>query len=232
MKTIISKLIQRYQKNKSLIGTVLKYACVVGITIFLSKLFCNPSPITSTVVDNIAEVKKERDKNGKLIAIIEQKDVDLRNSGLHIDSLAKALKVKPKQIKGVDRTVSVIDTIWRDSIVYISGPDSTIISRKDPWVSIRAIGKPSGSSIAFRLTPDTVYRTSVTKNPLFGRPTTENYLSHSNPYVVTTHGDSYVDKQPRAIATLSISVGYDVFNNRVFGGPAIGLPIKTFYSKR
>ena len=232
MKSIIDKLILLYQNNKGLIFTILKYGVIIVVTSLLVRGLCNPPTPLPVIDNNIEEVKTLRDRNNNLVAVIEQKSIEIVEKSHIVDSLAHALKLKPKHIKGLDREVTVLDTVWRDSIIYISGPDSTVISRRDRWVSILAVAKPNERYIDFRLAPDTLTRVKVVKNPIFGRETTQNYLIHSNPYFKTTHGDSYEERQKRAIFNLSVSIGYDPFQRRFFGGPTIGVPIKTFYSKK
>lgn len=235
MKSIIDKLIRFYQSNKQGILLIGRYVLIAVVAIVLIRILCNP-PIPPPVIDNnIAQVRTLQDRNNNLVAVIQQKDYDLRSNKSLIDSLSHALKVKPKEIKGLDREIVRVDTVWRDSIQYVRAlteKDSTVISRKDRWVDIKAVGKAKGSYINFRLTPDTVNRVTIEKNPLFGRTTRDVYIIHSNPYFQTTNGDSYQEKQRRAVFNLSLSVGYDVINNRVSIGPSLGVPIKTFYSKK
>ncbi len=237
MKNIINKLILLYQNNKTLVLTITKYLFIVVATLLLTKWLCN-SPIPGPVIENnIEEVKTLRDRNNKLVAVIEEKNLDIARNTQLLDSLAYALRIKPKYIKGVDREVTKLDTVWEKDVVYIPGvnlKDSTVIKYKDEYVNILAVGKePSSRSyIKFGLTSDTTYRVKIYKNPLFGRPISQTYVVHSNPYFQTTHGDSYQEKERRAILTFSLSLGYDPFQKKFFGGPTIGVPIKTFYTNK
>src|SRR5690349_19156937 len=105
MKNIINKLILLYQNNKTLVLTLAKYLFIVLATSLLVKWLCN-SPIPGPVIDNnIEEVKTLRDRNNKLVAIIEQKNLDKAKNDRLIDSLGYALRIKPKEIKGIDREI-------------------------------------------------------------------------------------------------------------------------------
>lgn len=229
---IVQKLIHFYQNNKKILVTIFKYLVVVAITVGLIKLLCKPPVIPAPVDNNIEAVKELRDKNNKLVAVIDRNEAELRSTQLQKDSLSNALKIKPKYIKGVDREITIIDTVWRDGIDYTPHIDSTVILRQDPWVAIKAVGKPKGSYIKFSLTPDTATRVRIDKNPLFGRPSSQIYVVHSNPYFKVTHGDSWEEKQKKAVFNLSVGVGYDPFLNRATVGVYAGVPIKTFYGKR
>src|ERR1700743_3325449 len=59
----------------------------------------------------LQQVQQFRDENGKLYAQISQQVLELSQAKAYNDSLAKALKLKPKYIQGVD----IITT--KDSIV-------------------------------------------------------------------------------------------------------------------
>lgn len=236
MNSIISKLIQFYQNNKQLITLIGVCVMAAIITGLVGDFLCNP-PIKETIQKEIPEVKELRDRNNKLVAIIEQKELDKKADHALIDSLAFALKTKPRFIKGIEREVVRVDTVWRDSVEYIVAKtphDSTVISYKDPYVSILAVGKvpKKNSYVKFGLTPDTTTRVTIYRNPLFGRPIEQKYIVHTNPYFVTTHGDYYEEKQRRAIATIGWSVLYDPFQKRVATGPSLTVPLKTFYSKK
>ena len=139
-----------------------------------------------------------------------------------IDSMAKALKVKPKQIKGVDRIIIQVDTLLTTKTVFLPSEDSSVISYKDSWVDIKAVGKKEGSSyVNFRLTPDTTSLIRVEKKPLFKQPYTEVYVKHSNPYFNTSGASSLVIKEPKVLFSIGLVGGYDPFQNKAFIGIGI-----------
>ncbi len=87
MKNIINKLILLYQNNKTLVLTITKYLFIVVATLLLTKWLCN-SPIPGPVIENnIEEVKTLRDRNNKLVAVIEEKNLDIARNTQLLDSL-------------------------------------------------------------------------------------------------------------------------------------------------
>lgn len=230
----MQRFIKWIASHKAFVLTAVIYIAVVGGSmLLLFSLLPKHKPIPNTKV--IPEVEQIKDINDKTAALLQQYNIERINNEELIDSLANALRLKPKQIKGVDNYITEIDTIWREKVVYIPAPtelDSTIIRRTDDYVDILAVGKPKGISyINFKLTPDTLTRVLVNKNPLFGRPSTEVYLRHSNPYFQTPKGNSFTIDQKQPLFSIGISVGYDVIGNRMSIGPTISKPIKTFYRK-
>jgi hypothetical protein len=209
---------------------------VVVIGLLVWYIFDRPPVNTNPRdINIIPEVEQIKDVNGKTSALIHQYNTERAANKVLIDSLAHALSIKAEEIKGVDKYITKIDTLWKDSIVYIPATadvDSTIISRRDPYVSILAVGKKDSSYILFKLTEDTSTRIAVDHTPFLKRPYTDVYLRHSNPYFNTVRGNSFTIDQKVPLFSLGLSLGYDVINNRVSFGPTITKPIKTFYRKR
>lgn len=221
--------------HKVLITTTIIYIVLVGSTL-LALFLLLPKRNPTVIPTLIPEVQQIVDENGRTAALIKQYNMERTSNKSLIDSLAEALRIKPKEIKGIDNYITVVDTIWRDSIVYIPATndlDSTIISKRDDYVDILAVGKkqPHQSYINFRLAPDTVVRILSERKPLFGRPSTDVYLRHSNPYYNTVRGNSFTIDHKQPLFSIGISVGYDVIGNRLSIGPTITKPIKTFYKK-
>lgn len=220
--------------NKAVLVTIIIYTVIVGgVLLLLFSIL--PSKKTTPSSTIIPEVEQIKDANNKTAALIRQYNVERESNQHLIDSLAAALKLKPRQIAGIDRYVTVIDTVWKEKVVYKPASndlDSTIITRQDDYVDIVAVGKPQGLSyINFKLRPDTLTRILRERTPLFGRPSTEVYLRHSNPYFQTPQGNSFIFNQKEPLFSIGISVGYDVIGNRLSVGPTITKPIKTFYKK-
>lgn len=218
---------------------IVKYLIYVGIcafTVLFMYLFMRPRSTETLTQDPslIPPAEVFTDKNGNQAALMKQYVSSLENSKMLIDSLSRALKIKPKQIKGVDRVVIDLDTVWKDSVIYVPykvESDSTVISRKDAYIDILAVGKKKGSYIRLDITPDTLSRVEIRKNQFLRPPRTEIVLRHSNPYMNTTQGSSFVVENRKPWFSIGISAGYDVINNKISLGPTVTVPIKTFYRK-
>lgn len=217
----------------------IKYLTYLGIclvTILFTYLLMKPRKTeTHEGTSPIPPVEQFTDANGNQAVLMKQYVSSLEANKALRDSMAKVLNIKSKDIKEVDRVVIQIDTFIREKIVYIpTSPkaDSAVITFKDDYVNIRAVGKRDSSYINFKLTSDTLTRIQRDRNPIFGRPSTDIILSHSNPYFVTTHGHSFSVQQKRPWFSIGVSVGYDVLNQKVSLGPTVTVPVKTFYKKR
>lgn len=231
---MLSRLRNWIVSNKSFIATLVIYSSIILIVLWVIYSITKPPPSPPRDINVIPEVQQIKDINGKTAALIQQYNAERATNKVLIDSLAHALSIKASEIKGVDRYITKIDTLWKDSIVYIPATtelDSTIIRRRDNYVDILAVGKTSGSYIKFRFTDDTLTRIVTEHNPFFGKATTSVYLRHSNPYYYTPQGNSFNIDQKKPIFSVGLSLGYDVINNRLSFGPTITKPIKTFYRK-
>lgn len=217
MMSFLSKIWTLLRSNKH----IFIYLLIIIVTIVLTLQLRPPKVIINDHNDSIPVVSHIRDTNDRLIAQIKQNELNTVAQKKIIDSLSSALRVKPSQINRIDRIVTKIDTLWRDSIVYISAIDSTIIKRSDRYVEILAVGKKEGSYIHFNLTPDTSNYITVTKTPLFRPPSSTIYVTHSNMYFRTTNGDSYEVKPKRILFNIAPSIGYDFLNKRIYIGIGI-----------
>lgn len=231
---MLSSLRKWIVSNKSFLATLVLYTTVVLIVLGIIYYITRSSPKGKSDISIIPEVEQIKDINGKTAALIQQYNAERASNKVLIDSLAHALSIKAKEVTSIDRYITKVDTLWRDSITYIPATadiDSTIIRRRDDYVDILAVGKSVGSYIKFRFIDDTLTRIVTEHNPLFGRATTNVYLRHSNPYYYTPQGSSFTIDQKKPIFSIGVSLGYDVINNRVSFGPTITKPIKTFYRR-
>lgn len=231
---MLSRLKKWIVSNKVLLVTGIIYTILVaGSMLLIFSLLPKDTQLVNST--EIPEVKSIKDVNDKTVSLIEQYKAE-RDANKHtIDSLSEALKIRPQQIKSIDRYITVVDTLWRDKVIYIpakDSSDSTVIRRSDPYIDIVAVGKPKGSYINFKLTPDTLTRLEVERTPFFGRPSTTVYLRHSNIYFHTPQGSSITMSQKEPLFSIGISLGYDLVNKKISFGPTISKPIKTFYKKK
>jgi|SRR6478609_935948 len=176
------------------------------------------------LVDNkaVQEAQYYKDANGMLVARLKQNAVNEKQMKANIDSLAKALKVKPKFIKGVDTYHSTVEIEYKDtSSSVIIGKDTAYkIEKHDPYVDIVAIaGKDSGSiSLQMR---DTLTRVEVVKTSLFKATTREVLIRNASPYTKVVSGYAYTIKEKRAILTVGPYLGIDIK-----GKPSFGLSVQ------
>lgn len=196
-------------------------------TFAVIKLFTPTKYAENIITEEIPPVEHILDKNGELQAKVSVLEVEYENNKRLIDSLSRALKVKPKQIKGIDKYIERVDTVLVDSIVYIQGPDSVVISKKDAWVNIKAVGKSDSSYIEYS-SIDTITRVEVSKSPLFGRASTEIFLHNSNPYNKITNGSSFKIREKQIWLSLGPSIQFDPFTRKVSVGISIQVPLIKF----
>lgn len=186
-----------------------------------------PSPVISSPV-KFDSVKYLRDENGKLYSKLQQYIITLDNAQGTIDSLGIALNIKPKYIKGVDRTIETIDTVFSKlpaEIVIKNGDTVYRVEKHDPWIdAIATVGKDSGS-MSFSLT-DTTTRVIVQETPLIGRGRSWVYLGHTNPYIETKEGYSFEIKDKEPWLVFGPSISYNPFSaSKVTIGISATIPL-------
>lgn len=215
-----------YRKHQ----TVLLYIAVL-VLIFIV-VVRRPKEIIPPV-DNteplLEKVKILEDKNNKQSAVITQYIVDLAQGKIYSDSLAKALKIKPKFIKGVDKLVYKTDTVIKNKNVYIPiGDTSCLVEQHDNYLDLVAVQTPSGQSIHLSLR-DTVTHTTVTKRKGFlslGRKETTVIVRNANPYVgIPQEAYSWKIKEKTPWFVAGPSIGYDPINRRLIYGISGTLPL-------
>jgi len=164
------------------------------------------------------QVEYYKDANNKLIAKLEQNQLSEENMKKAVDSLAKALKVKPKFIQGQTVIDTRIDTQFYPKPIPVPyGKDTAYkVVKSDQWVHVEAIaGKDTGSiKLSIR---DTISITEVVKNPLIGKTTRDLYIRSANPYNVTTSGYSYRIREKKSILTVGPYIGIDIKGKPSFG---------------
>lgn len=177
------------------------------------------------VATAIKEAKYYKDANGRLVAKIQQQQLSENNMKKAVDSLAKALKVKPKYIQGQHTITTEIDTQFVEKTIPVPyGKDTAYkVIKKDDWVDIEAVaGKDTGSiKLSIR---DTISVTEVVKNPLIGRTTREILIRNANPYNITKSGYSYRIREKKTVISIGPYLGID-FRGKPSVGIAAQFPI-------
>lgn len=208
---------------------------IIAILLFFL-LHRKPIPSTTVVVDPLTldSLHQQRDLNGKLYAIIEQKIVDGKNQGHLIDSMAKALKIKPKTIDGATIVIHKTDTFFRDTgrvkLVLIGGDTAHVVQKHDAWIDISAYAflnpKKFGlDSISFKFR-DSLYFIETHKTHLFSPTEYQVIVKSANPYIQSIQGASYRVREKQPWLVLIAGGGYNLLPVTTWSvGAYIGYPI-------
>lgn len=204
---------------------------LVSVIAILYLFLKRPSP-TSSIVDTkpvLQKVEQLRDQNDIPFSKINQLILSLEQAKKENDSLAHALRLKPKFIKGQDLHTVITDTIVVSDTVYLQN-NAFYAAKKDAHISIEVVKTTEDKQATFRInSKDTIRRTEVVKKHLF-KPT-ERFitLQNTNRYNVITEGYSWKTVEKKPVLTLGVSVGWDIVSQRVIIGPTITKPLITFY---
>lgn len=221
MLSLIQYLKNLWQKyDNEIIAASLIISMIIAASILQNKW--GDKPITN--IHEIPQTQTVYIKDEKYAKTLEQ-TISVKDR--MIDSMARAIHVKSKQIKTVDRVVVKVDTLIKEKIVYKKYTDSSLFSYQDRYVSLFAVGKDTGSHFDFRLTPDTLDITKVSHTPLFGKSYTNGYIHHSNPYFNSPAAASFLVEQPRVLFDIGVSGGYDLINHK----PYLGIGIQPNFAR-
>lgn len=226
LKNLSNKGLTLWTKYKNWVLFIL-FCLLIGIIVFRKP---HPTPIIPVDTTNItqqAEILK--DKNDKLSAVITQYVVDQATQKKFSDSLAKALRLKPKQIVGVGQSYYKHDTIFTDTgrtkFVILNGDTSFVIEHHDNWIDLVANARKNGGGTISLSSRDTLTRTEVVKNPLFGKTIREIIIRNSSPYNKLNSGYDWTVKEKRAWLTVGPYIGIDVITLKPSFGVSAQLPL-------
>lgn len=204
-------------KNWSILALIL----LTVYFVFIRK----PEPPTPLTVDNtplLQEVGRLKDRNDKMSAVVAQLTVSQAQSRKYADSLAKALKIKPKYIRGVDQIVYSKDTVLKaDTVFHSKGDTAFYMGYSDAWLDIEASSIRGEDEIAFSIR-DTLTRTETLKNSLFKPTKREIIVRNANPYVEAQEAYSWTVAEKRPWLTVGPYVGYDIITQK----PSLGLSVQ------
>lgn len=191
--------------------------------------------ITKDNLDLLKKVEYLEDKNKNLWAEVKQIVVSKEEADIRNDSLAKALKIKPKFIKGQDIYVFKHDTTFiTTSTTVIRGKDTAYkVEKHDPYVDIVAVAGRDSGSINYS-SRDTLTAIHVVKNPLIGRTTRTTYINNKSPYNRIVEGASFTTKEKKVWLSIgpSAHLNYNPFTQRVSGGIGISIQKPIIQFKR
>ena len=171
-------------------------------------------------------LSKLLDRNKLLYSELQSVRIESTNFKKQVDSLANALKLKPKVIQGEDRYIFETDTVFTvvPQIVYLGKDTVYRVSKQDNWVNITAYAGRNAGSISYS-SVDTLIRVETSKTNIFGKTKDIVYLRNTNPYNNIKAGFSYTKVQKRAYLSLGPSVNYDPFMNKFTVGVSLQYPL-------
>ena len=193
----------------------------IGILIFLLLHKPGVSPSTGTDPATLQALKETKDKNGKLEVTIQQNQVEKGQLGHTIDSLAAALKIKPKFIQGVTIFITKIDTIFKDTgsvktkIVIIGQDTVHVVQQHNAWVDISAFAytnpkKYDLDHINYQ-SRDSLWVVESYKNKLFKPTEYDITIRSSNPYNHIISGSSVKVREKKPWLVFGAGLMYQPF---------------------
>jgi hypothetical protein len=206
--------------------TLLVITCGLLFTYILCR---KPRTIYQNTKDpaELKVLQQYKDANGKLYTKLQQQEVEKAAYKQRLDSFAKLLKIKPKQIKGEEVVTVVLDTqfVTLPSKVVVVAKDTLYrIEKHDPWVDVVAIAGRVSGTITLKV-KDTFTRLETVKTSWF-KPTVRTvYILNKNPYSRASTGSSFTFKEKQIWLTIGPYIGYDPFSRSLSGGISAQVPI-------
>jgi len=245
---ILTKIVQKLSKSLISIWTWIKnhpkdtlyiLSTIIVAIIVLYPRKKDPIFITKNNEDLIQKVKYYEDKNGKLVAQLEQKSISEDEAKKRVAELALLLKVKPKNIKDVDKYISKTEVKFVEKPVYVPivlDNDSNkvkegyyVVEKKDDYINVRAVAGPDTGSISIS-SVDTLTRVVTRKNKLFKPDEYDVLLTNASPYNKIESGYSFTIKERPVLFDVSLQAGYNPFTRKPYVG--IGISKSIFKIKK
>jgi hypothetical protein len=201
------------------------------ILIFLLSKYFRSQTVDSAQQSAIPPVTSALDKNGKLLAVIRSQEIQILEDKAMIDSLANAIRVKPTEIKVIDRYIQRTDTVIRKEVIYHRYQDSVVIDKKDNYIDLHIVGKDSGLSEISLKHIDTLWRTQVEHHPFLKPAYTELVMRNASPYNKIVYGNSLTVRHRPSLVTLGPYLGWDFHNKAIGIGVGLQLPLLTIRGK-
>ena len=180
--------------------------------------------LTRDSIYKLEEVKRIKDENDKLVSQIKHQILTQEETKRERDSLAKALKLKPKFIKGVDKLVTKVDTVFTNLPTTSIGDSMYQVEKHDAWLDVVARAGKNSGTIGIKQR-DTLTRIEVVKDPLIGRTKRYTYIRHSSPHITDTEGYSWKTVEKQTWLTLGPSLQYNPFSKKFDFGISVQIPI-------
>lgn len=207
------------------------YIVVIALLLLFTFLFIrNKNQKVAPVVDKTAKYDSLLnvliDRNNLLYTEVKTIRVENTMYVNLVDSLAKALKLKPKFINGEDRYIFKTDTFFREvpNVVYL-GKDTVYNVRKlDNHIDVNAYAGKDFGLITVK-SQDTLIRIETSKTNIWGKTTDNVLLRNTNPYNKIYAGYSYSKVQKRTYLTLGPAIIYDPFRNQFSLGVSLQYPL-------
>lgn len=210
------------------------YIIIIALLILFGFIFIRNQKKEVVIIDsNLPKydsiLKVIEDRNGKLYTEISTLRVENRMFLAMVDSLAKALKVKPKVIQGEDRYIYEIDTVFnvKPYPVLVAKDTAYKVTKQDDYINVSAIAGPTVGSISIQ-SVDTLIRIETSKTNIWGKTTDNVLIRNTNPYNKLQSGFSYSKIQKKTFLTIGPSVNYDPFRNQFSAGLSVQYPLIQF----
>lgn len=190
-------------------------------------------PIDPQNHDLLEAIKVKKDENGKLWAELRARVVSEAEARARADSMAKALGIKPKYIKGQDMYVYSFDTVYKNiptTRVITKYKDTAYqVERHDAWNDIVAVAGKNTGSIQHS-SRDTLWRVETVKSPLIGKTTRTTLIRNANPSNKIVEGFSYSVKEKDVWLAIGPSAGvtFDGKGFKPYIGIGVTIPIIKF----
>lgn len=198
---------------------------IVVLLICYLRTCSSPSPVP-VITPTYKPVEHRTDNNGTGYSQVTGNIVTPEQMKQIVDSLAKALKVKPGNITNVTNLTTIIDTystttntVYIDTLTHTFG-DS--ISTKDYFLSYYGNYAKRTGSFHLQLSPDTATYVGVTTKRLLRPDKYELKIYHTNKLFEPREGYSYTSSVPKTIAVLGPFLGLG-YNGKII--PVVGIGV-------
>lgn len=202
------------------------YLTIIAMLFILFKSCSSTSSSVSIVKPTYKPVEHQVDNHGTSYSQVTGTILTPEQMKQVVDSLARALKVKPGNITNVTNLTTIIDThshttntIYIDTFTHTFG-DS--ISTKDYFLSYHGNYAKRTGDFHLQLSADTATYVGVTTKRLLRPDKYELKIYHTNKLFEPKEGYSYTNSVPKTIAVLGPFLGFG-YNGKIV--PVIGVGI-------
>ena len=205
-------------------------AAIIFIVIIAAFSHFRPFPPFKHSFTGIVPLSKKTDSKGTVYTQIKGTFLTKEQLASLTDSIAHALGVKPKNVKGITTVITEVDTQWYPKNVYIDTGKHSLFaldSAKDYYISYRGSTVNPEGVFKFRLTPDTAtYITTLTKH-FFKANDYKVNIYHSNSLFIPSFGSTYSFREPKTVGCIGPFLGV-AYNGGFVPVVGIGVTLNLF----
>jgi hypothetical protein len=202
------------------------YIAIIVVLLICYLRTCSSSAPVPVITPVYKPTEHRVDNNGTSYTQVNGNIVTPEQMKQIVDSLAKALKVKPGNITNVTNLVTNIDThSYTTNTVYIDTFTHTFgdsISTKDYFLSYYGNYAKRTGSFHLQLSPDTSTYVGITTKRLLRADEYKLKIYHTNKLFEPKEGYSYTTSVPKTIAVLGPFLGLG-YNGKII--PVIGIGV-------